>query len=62
LIRGAVVGIGLAATKALLKRGLMLLLLVGVKQNSIEPNNCSARMRPPFSALPMSAIEARRQK
>jgi hypothetical protein len=31
------------------------------KQNSIEPNNCSARMRPPFSALPISAIEARRQ-
>ena len=33
-----------------------------VKQNSIEPNNCSARTRPQFSALPISAIEARRQK
>jgi hypothetical protein len=35
----------LAAAKAIIEAGLMLLLLVGVKQNSIEPNNASARMR-----------------
>ena len=62
LITGAVVALDSRQPRHLLKRGLMLLLLVGVKQNSIEANNCSARMRPPFSALPISAIEATRQK
>jgi NADPH:quinone reductase-like Zn-dependent oxidoreductase len=50
-----------AKRQALLKNGAHHV-MVPVKRNSIDPNNCSARMRPPFSALPISAIEARRQK
>jgi hypothetical protein len=62
LITGAVVALDSRQPRHLFKRELMFLLLVGVKQNSIEPNNRAAKMRPPFSALPISAIEARRQK